>query len=64
MRTWRTDMHINYPNAPAGALVHGGFFWSYNSSALAANVTQAVAELWAANRQMPVYVVGHRWALA
>lgn len=35
MRTWRTDMHIDYPDAPPGALVHGGFFYSYNSSALA-----------------------------
>ena len=32
MRTWRTDLALNYPGAPPRALVHGGFFTSYNSS--------------------------------
>ena len=31
MRTWRTDLAVNYPGAPQRALVHGGFFYSYNS---------------------------------
>ena len=26
MRTWRTDLAVNYPGAPQRALVHGGFF--------------------------------------
>ncbi|GAB4818261.1 hypothetical protein N2152v2_005307 [Parachlorella kessleri] len=59
MRTWRTDLHINYPDAPAGAMVHGGFFYSYNNSALASNVTAAVWDLWQEDKQRPVYVVGH-----
>jgi hypothetical protein len=45
MRTWRTDFSLHYPGAPAGTLVHGGFFYSYNSSYLAGNITAAVRDL-------------------
>lgn len=45
MRTWRTDLALSYDGIPAHALVHGGFFYSYNSSYLAPNLTDAVAEL-------------------
>lgn len=62
MRTWRTDLALNYPGAPQRALVHGGFLTSYNSSALAANVTAAVARLRARHPGAPVYVSGHRCA--
>lgn len=60
MRTWRTDLALNYPGAPQHALVHGGFFVSYNSSDLAANVTAAVRRLRARHPGTPVYVSGHR----
>ncbi|PRW34023.1 alpha beta-hydrolase [Chlorella sorokiniana] len=59
MRTWRTDLAVNYPGAPQRALVHGGFFYSYNSSSLAANVTAAVQRLLQRHPQAPVYVSGH-----
>ena len=41
MRTWRTDyaLTVGYPNAPQNAFVHGGFFYSFNASALAPNIT-------------------------
>lgn len=45
MRTWRTDLAISYPGMPSHALVHGGFFYSYNNSYLGANVSSAVSEL-------------------
>ena len=61
MRTWRTDLALGYPGAPAGALVHGGFFYSYNGSALAANITAGVRTLLARHPGRPVYVTGHRW---
>lgn len=60
MRTWRTDLALGYPGAPKGALVHGGFFYSYNSSALAANVSSAVQRLLAAHPGAPIYATGHR----
>lgn len=60
MRTWRTDLALGYPSAPQGALVHGGFFLSYNGSALAANTTAAVAALRQRHPDAPVYVTGHR----
>ncbi|KAI7835696.1 hypothetical protein COHA_010435 [Chlorella ohadii] len=56
MRTWRTDLAVNYPGAPQRALVHGGFFYSYNSSSLAANVTAAVGRLRQRHPNAPVYV--------
>lgn len=59
MRTWRTDLAVNYPGAPQRALVHGGFFYSYNSSSLAANVTAAVGRLMQRHPNAPVYVSGH-----
>lgn len=61
MRTWRTDLALGYPNAPMGALVHGGFFTSYNSSALASNITAGVTALRRRHPGSPVYVSGHRW---
>lgn len=45
MRTWRTDLALSYEGIPSHALVHGGFFYSYNSSYLAANITAAVREI-------------------
>lgn len=60
MRTWRTDLHIGYPGAPANALVHGGFFTSYNSSSLAANISWAVADLMTQHPGAPIFVTGHR----
>ena len=45
MRTWRTDLTLSYDGIPPHALVHGGFFYSYNSSYLAANITAAVKEI-------------------
>jgi hypothetical protein len=62
MRTWRTDLAIAYPGAPVGALVHGGFFVSYNASDLARNVTAAVRALLDRHPGAPVYVTGHRCA--
>ncbi|KAI3434954.1 hypothetical protein D9Q98_003008 [Chlorella vulgaris] len=59
MRTWRTDLALGYPNAPMGALVHGGFFTSYNSSALASNITAGVTALRRRHPGSPVYVSGH-----
>lgn len=61
MRTWRTDLALNYPGAPARALVHGGFLYSYNASSLAPNVTLAVARLRQQHPDAPIYVTGHRW---
>lgn len=62
MRTWRTDLALNYPGAPAHALVHGGFLYSYNASSLAPNITLAVARLRQQHPDAPIYVSGHRWA--
>jgi len=45
MRTWRTDLALSYKGIPRHALVHGGFFYSYNSSYLSANITAAVKEI-------------------
>lgn len=45
MRTWRTDLSLSYEGMPAQALVHGGFFYSYNASYLAGNVTEAVSRI-------------------
>ena len=45
MRTWRTDLSLSYEDMPAQALVHGGFFYSYNASFLAGNVSEAVSSI-------------------
>lgn len=45
MRTWRTDLALTLDGIPPHALVHGGFFYSYNGSYLAGNLTAAVAEI-------------------
>lgn len=45
MRTWRTDLSLSYKGMPAQALVHGGFFYSYNASFLAGNVSEAVSRI-------------------
>lgn len=45
MRTWRTDLSLSYEGMPAQALVHGGFFFSYNASFLAGNVSEAVSRI-------------------
>ncbi len=42
MRTWRTDLSLSYEGMPEGALVHGGFFFSYTNSSLAGDVARAV----------------------
>lgn len=42
MRTWRTDLSLSYEGMPPEALVHGGFFYSYNDSSLAGGVSEAV----------------------
>ena len=42
MRTWRTDLSLSYEGMPHDALVHGGFFYSYNNSSLARDVAGAV----------------------
>ncbi|KDD76023.1 triglyceride lipase, partial [Helicosporidium sp. ATCC 50920] len=59
MRTWRTDLALAVRSAPPGALVHGGFFLSYNSSSLAGGVTEAVLELLDQHPGAPVYATGH-----
>ncbi|EFN56954.1 hypothetical protein CHLNCDRAFT_143513 [Chlorella variabilis] len=59
MRTWRTDLALGYPGAPPHALVHGGFFTSYNGSALAANITAGVQALRGRHPDVPIYVSGH-----
>lgn len=53
MRTWRTDLALNYDGMPPRALVHGGFFVSYNDSYLAGNVSEAVAEIIAEKTSHP-----------
>lgn len=53
MRTWRTDLALNYDGMPSRALVHGGFFVSYNDSYLAGNISEAVAEIIAEKTSHP-----------
>eukprot|EP00890_Picochlorum_soloecismus_P005060 jgi/Picsp_1/5555/NSC_02914-R1_alpha beta-hydrolase domain-containing protein len=53
MKTWRTDLSPAYEGMPRNALVHGGFFYSYNSSFLAGNVTEAVESIIARRRAHP-----------
>jgi hypothetical protein len=59
MRTWRTDVAIGLKGAPQGAYVHGGFFYSYNSSFLAGNLTEATGALLKKHPSAPVFVAGH-----
>jgi hypothetical protein len=63
MRYWRTEFQIPYPEA-AGALVHTGFFMSYNASSLAPNITIAVRELVKQHPGKPLYVAGHSMGAA
>ena len=53
MKTWRTDLSLSYEAMPPQALVHGGFFYSYNSSYLAGNVTEAVLNIISHRREHP-----------
>ena len=53
MRTWRTDLSLSYEGMPAQALVHGGFFYSYNGSYLAGNVSEAVMSIIEERRSHP-----------
>ena len=59
MRTWRTDLNLTMHGAPANALVHGGFWFSWNASSLATSVTAAVRRLQRRHGEHPVYVSGH-----
>ena len=52
MRTWRTDLSLSYDGMPHDALVHGGFFYSYNDSSLAMDVSAAVQSIMAAREDM------------
>lgn len=45
MRTWRTDLSPEYLGMPRNAMVHGGFFYSYNSSYLGGNITESVLNI-------------------
>jgi hypothetical protein len=58
MRYWRTDLPLPVPGA-AGAMVHTGFFESWNASALAPALIAAAASLAAAHPGRPLYVSGH-----
>lgn len=63
MRYWKTDYDIPYPGSE-GALVHTGFFMSYNASDLAPNITTAVRALKAQYPNAPLYVAGHSMGAA
>ena len=58
MRYWRTDLPLPVPGA-AGAMVHTGFYVSWNASALAPNLTAAALSLAAAHPAAPLYITGH-----
>lgn len=53
MRTWRTDLALALEGIPPHALVHGGFFYSYNSSFLAGNISAGVQEILEAREAHP-----------
>lgn len=59
MRTWRTDLNLTTPGAPAGAYVHGGFLGSWNGSLLAPTVTAAVTALQERHGPHVIYATGH-----
>lgn len=63
MRYWKTDYDIPYPGSE-GALVHTGFFMSYNASDLAPNITRAVRALREEYPNAPLYVAGHSMGAA
>ncbi|DBA78087.1 TPA: hypothetical protein ACH3X2_008060 [Trebouxia sp. C0005] len=63
MRYWKTDYDIPYPGSE-GALVHTGFFMSYNASDLAPNITTAVRALQEEYPHAPLYVAGHSMGAA
>ena len=58
MRYWRSDLPLPVPGAD-GSLVHTGFYASWNSSALAPNLTAAAGNLVDKYPGRPLYVVGH-----
>jgi len=58
MRYWRSDLPLPVPGAD-GSLVHTGFYASWNSSALAPNLTAAAGRLVDRFPGRPLYVVGH-----
>ena len=58
MRYWRSDLPLPVPGAD-GALVHTGFYASWNSSALAPNITAAAGRLVERFPGRPLFVVGH-----
>lgn len=58
MRYWRSYLPLPVPGAD-GSLVHTGFYASWNSSALAPNVTIAAGNLVDKYPGRPLYVVGH-----
>lgn len=58
MRYWRSDLPLPVPGAD-GSLVHTGFYASWNSSALAPNLTAAAGRLVERFPGRPLYVVGH-----
>ncbi|KAL6784116.1 hypothetical protein ACKKBG_A04865 [Auxenochlorella protothecoides x Auxenochlorella symbiontica] len=59
MRTWRTDLNLTTPGAPANALVHGGFLTSWSGSSLSRSVTRAAAALQRRHGPHPVHATGH-----
>ena len=63
MRYWRSDLPLPVPGAD-GSLVHTGFYASWNSSALAPNLTVAAAALVDRFPGRPLYVVGHSMGAA
>ena len=58
MRYWRSDLPLPVPGADV-SLVHTGFYASWNSSALAPNLTVAAGKLVDRYPGRPLYVVGH-----
>ncbi|KAK9837014.1 hypothetical protein WJX81_007212 [Elliptochloris bilobata] len=63
MRYWRTDLHVPFPDAE-NALVHTGFFVSYNNSSLEPNMTAAVRAMAARHPGAPLYAIGHSMGAA
>lgn len=59
MKTWRTDLNLTLAGAPSGALVHGGFYESYNSSGLANDVSRSIRDVLWRHPGAPVYCAGH-----
>lgn len=57
-------MNLTMHGAPANALVHGGFWYSWNASSLASTVTAAVLRLQHRHGLSPVYATGHSMGAA